>query len=137
MNQINALFLVLMIQIHNQAFLVGRYAIFLLFYRLIGMIIYKLFKYKQFLENKKKNLSKKTIEIFAFRDRYKKGVRNIEHSLIFDINLMTDVTQATPITTVGWERNEKNNLIPKIVNYFYIYFEMIYLIFNLIKKRLI
>ncbi len=34
---------------------------------------------------------------------------------------MTEVTQATPITTVGWERNEKNNLIPKIVNYFYIY----------------
>ena len=64
-------------------------------------------------------------------------MRNIEHSLIFDINLMTDVTQATPITTVGWERNEKNNLIPKIVNYFYIYLEMIYLIFNLIKKRLI
>ena len=57
------------------------------------MIIYKLFKYKQFLENKKKNLSKKTIEIFAFRDRYKNGVRNIEHSLIFDINLMTDVTR--------------------------------------------
>lgn len=47
---------------------------------------------------------------------------------------MTDLTQATPITTVGWERNEKNNLIPKIVNYFYIYLEMIYLIFKLIKK---
>ena len=100
-------------------------------------MVYKFINYlksKQFLDNKK-NLSKKTVEIFAFRDRYKNGVRNIEHSLIFDINLMTDVTQATSITTVGWERNEKNNLIPKIVNYFYIYLEMmILLIFNLIKK---
>ena len=48
-------------------------------------------------------------------------MRNIEHSLIFDINLMADVTQSTPITTVGWERNEKNNLIPKIVSFLYIY----------------
>ena len=28
---------------------------------------------------------------------------------------LNDVTDSTHITTVGWERNEKNQLLPKIV----------------------
>lgn len=63
-----------------------------------------------------KNQSRKTVEILSFRDRYKNGVRTVDHSLVFEIELnhIDDVT-TTQLTTTGWERNEKNQLIPKIV----------------------
>ena len=63
------------------------------------------------------NLSKsltKTLEVLSFRDRHKNGIRSVEHSLLLEIGL-NDVTPASPVTTVGWERNEKNNLMPRIV----------------------
>ena len=67
------------------------------------------------IENtKSKNSSKKSVELLSFRDRYKDGNRFIEHSLVFETDL-NDVTDSTHITTVGWERNEKNQLLPKIV----------------------
>lgn len=61
--------------------------------------------------------SKKIVEILSFRDRYKNGVRNTEESIIFRVEL-NDFKGETNIATsiIGWERNEKNQLQPRLVD---------------------
>lgn len=59
--------------------------------------------------------TKRTIEVLSFRDQYKNGTRSIKNSLVFSVNL-NQADQSSDITVIGWERNEKNLLQPKVVD---------------------
>ena len=56
------------------------------------------------------------MEILSFRDRYKSGTRTVNNSLIFSIDLIDITSEIDTINTVGWERNEKNQLQPRVVD---------------------
>ncbi|XP_063267580.1 ubiquitin-like modifier-activating enzyme ATG7 isoform X1 [Prinia subflava] len=56
------------------------------------------------------------VEVLCFRDRTLQGVRDITHSIIFEIKL-----PQTPLGTdcpkaVGWEKNQKGGMGPRMVN---------------------
>lgn len=53
--------------------------------------------------------------MLAFRDKYKNGVRDVGHSLVFSIDLV-DLTPDDKRQIVGWEKNEKNLPYPRIVD---------------------
>ena len=52
----------------------------------------------------------------SFRDRFKGGNRTIENSLLFKIERVDISESEERITTIGWERNKKNQLHPRIVD---------------------
>ena len=56
--------------------------------------------------------------MLSFRDQYHHGNRCIDKSLIYEIELVeTNGTKEDErINTIGWERNEKNQLHPRVVN---------------------
>lgn len=56
------------------------------------------------------------LEILAFRDRFSGGVRQIEKSLILTIEKININDSNEKIVTIGWERNEKNQLHPRVVD---------------------
>lgn len=57
--------------------------------------------------------------MLSFRDQYQSGNRKIDNSLVYEIELpavsAADVNEER-VNTVGWERNEKNQLHPRVVN---------------------
>lgn len=53
--------------------------------------------------------------MLSFRDRYKNGIRSISNSLIFKIDLIK-VNDDDIIGSTGWEKNEKNQAKPFVVN---------------------
>lgn len=56
------------------------------------------------------------VEIICFKDRMKNGVRSVSHSLIFSLKVPS-VKGATECPTfVGWEKNERNKMGPRMVN---------------------
>ena len=56
------------------------------------------------------------MEILSFRDRFKSGERSIENSLVLLIEPVNISESEERITTIGWERNKKNQLHPRIVD---------------------
>ncbi len=66
--------------------------------------------------------SKQMIEVLSFRDQYKNGIRNTDNSIILTIELNNVNRPMTPqdahidTTIIGWERNEKNLLQPRVVD---------------------
>ena len=56
------------------------------------------------------------MEILSFRDRFKSGHRTIESSLVFTIEPINISESEEKVTTIGWERNEKNQLHPRVVD---------------------
>ncbi len=55
------------------------------------------------------------IEVLSFRDQYKSGKRSISKSYLFTIELIK-INDNDSIGTIGWERNEKNQLAPRVVD---------------------
>ncbi|XP_067907949.1 ubiquitin-like modifier-activating enzyme ATG7 isoform X4 [Heterodontus francisci] len=57
-----------------------------------------------------------SLEVLCFRDRTMQGVRDTQHSIIFEVKLpqMASVTDCPKC--VGWEKNQKGSLGPRMVN---------------------
>lgn len=58
------------------------------------------------------------MEVLSFRYQYHNGNLRFDNSLIYEIELVEihGRKEDERINTVGWERNEKNQLHPRIVN---------------------
>ncbi|NWQ82540.1 ATG7 enzyme, partial [Columbina picui] len=57
-----------------------------------------------------------SIEVLCFRDRTMQGVRDITHSIIFEIKLPEGVLGPDCPKAVGWEKNQKGGMGPRMVN---------------------
>uniref|UniRef100_A0A8D2JF58 Ubiquitin-like modifier-activating enzyme ATG7 n=1 Tax=Varanus komodoensis TaxID=61221 RepID=A0A8D2JF58_VARKO len=58
----------------------------------------------------------RSMEVLCFRDRTMQGARDISHSTIFEIQL-PQVTQSPDCPkAVGWEKNQKGSMGPRMVN---------------------
>lgn len=68
------------------------------------------------LSTKSKSETNKHLEILSFRDRYSSGSRNITNSFILQIEKLNISEKSEKINTIGWERNEKNLLHPRVVD---------------------
>ncbi|KAM4651994.1 ubiquitin-like modifier-activating enzyme ATG7 [Discoglossus pictus] len=56
------------------------------------------------------------VEVICFRDRTMQGERDIKHSIIFQIKLpQMSLNQGCP-KAVGWEKNQKGGMGPRMVN---------------------
>lgn len=62
------------------------------------------------------NQKKRNLEILLFRDRYHNGKRNLDLSLIIEVEIFEIFENEEKINTIGWERNEKNQLHPRMIN---------------------
>ncbi|XP_071179082.1 ubiquitin-like modifier-activating enzyme ATG7 [Mytilus edulis] len=58
----------------------------------------------------------KNAEILCFRDRSKDGVRDVSHSIILTLNISSTKTLTECPKSVGWEKNERQKLGPRVVN---------------------
>ncbi|XP_071082043.1 ubiquitin-like modifier-activating enzyme ATG7 [Haliotis cracherodii] len=56
------------------------------------------------------------IEVLCLRDRTRDGVRDISHSLVLSITLTSLSAQTECPKCVGWEKNERQKLGPRMVN---------------------
>ncbi|XP_061744113.1 ubiquitin-like modifier-activating enzyme ATG7 [Nerophis ophidion] len=57
-----------------------------------------------------------TVEVLCFRDRTLQGIRSIQHSIIFQVKLPELPTDSTCPKSVGWEKNPKGAMGPRMVN---------------------
>ncbi|XP_034022088.1 ubiquitin-like modifier-activating enzyme ATG7 [Thalassophryne amazonica] len=57
-----------------------------------------------------------TVEVLCFRDRTLQGGRSIQHSIIFQIELPEIPLNSGCPKSVGWEKNPKGAMGPRIVN---------------------
>lgn len=57
-----------------------------------------------------------SLEVLCFRDRTLQGVRDTRHSIFFEIKLPQMASVAGCPKCVGWEKNQKGGLGPRIVN---------------------
>ncbi|KAM8867570.1 ubiquitin-like modifier-activating enzyme ATG7 isoform 1-T2 [Synchiropus picturatus] len=57
-----------------------------------------------------------TVEVLCFRDRTLQGSRSIQHSLIFQVKLPELPINAGCPKSVGWEKNAKGAMGPRMVN---------------------
>ncbi|XP_071407009.1 ubiquitin-like modifier-activating enzyme ATG7 isoform X2 [Pithys albifrons albifrons] len=57
-----------------------------------------------------------TVEVLCFRDRTMQGVRDITHSIIFEIKLPETSLGPDCPKAVGWEKNQKGGMGPRMVN---------------------
>uniref|UniRef100_A0A669P3Q0 Ubiquitin-like modifier-activating enzyme ATG7 n=1 Tax=Phasianus colchicus TaxID=9054 RepID=A0A669P3Q0_PHACC len=57
-----------------------------------------------------------SIEVLCFRDRTMQGVRDITHSIIFEIKLPQGAFGPDCPKAVGWEKNQKGGMGPRVVN---------------------
>uniref|UniRef100_A0A671VY70 Ubiquitin-like modifier-activating enzyme ATG7 n=1 Tax=Sparus aurata TaxID=8175 RepID=A0A671VY70_SPAAU len=57
-----------------------------------------------------------TVEVLCFRDRTLQGSRSIQHSLIFQIKLPELPLNSACPKSVGWEKNPKGAMGPRMVN---------------------
>ncbi|GAB6029891.1 Autophagy protein 7 [Chamberlinius hualienensis] len=55
------------------------------------------------------------LEILCFRQRFKEGVREINHSIILKIEVPSKLEKDMP-GVVGWEKNERGNMGPRMIN---------------------
>uniref|UniRef100_A0A8C5X7R0 Ubiquitin-like modifier-activating enzyme ATG7 n=1 Tax=Malurus cyaneus samueli TaxID=2593467 RepID=A0A8C5X7R0_9PASS len=56
------------------------------------------------------------VEVLCFRDRTMQGVRDITHSIIFEIQLPETPLGPDCPKAVGWEKNQKGGMGPRMVN---------------------
>ncbi|NWH35939.1 ATG7 enzyme, partial [Chloropsis hardwickii] len=56
------------------------------------------------------------VEVLCFRDRTMQGVRDITHSIIFEIKLPETPLGPDCPKAVGWEKNQKGGMGPRMVN---------------------
>ncbi|XP_077181803.1 ubiquitin-like modifier-activating enzyme ATG7 [Paroedura picta] len=57
-----------------------------------------------------------TVEVICFRDRTMQGARDISHSTIFEIELPQVTLSLNCPKAVGWEKNQKGSMGPRMVN---------------------
>ncbi|XP_028906628.1 ubiquitin-like modifier-activating enzyme ATG7 isoform X3 [Ornithorhynchus anatinus] len=57
-----------------------------------------------------------TVEVLCFRDRTMQGVRDITHSIIFEVKLPQMAFSPDCPKAVGWEKNQKGSMGPRMVN---------------------
>uniref|UniRef100_A0A673A3B0 Ubiquitin-like modifier-activating enzyme ATG7 n=1 Tax=Sphaeramia orbicularis TaxID=375764 RepID=A0A673A3B0_9TELE len=57
-----------------------------------------------------------TVEVLCFRDRTMQGSRSIHHSVIFQVKLPTFAPNSACPKSVGWEKNPKGAMGPRMVN---------------------
>uniref|UniRef100_A0A663MMC7 Ubiquitin-like modifier-activating enzyme ATG7 n=1 Tax=Athene cunicularia TaxID=194338 RepID=A0A663MMC7_ATHCN len=57
-----------------------------------------------------------SVEVLCFRDRTMQGVRDITHSIIFEIKLPERALGPDCPKAVGWEKNQKGGIGPRMVN---------------------
>ncbi|XP_072521960.1 ubiquitin-like modifier-activating enzyme ATG7 [Salminus brasiliensis] len=56
------------------------------------------------------------VEVLCFRDRTLQGARSVQHSIIFQVRLPSLSLSAACPKSVGWEKNPKGAMGPRIVN---------------------
>ncbi|XP_023655452.1 ubiquitin-like modifier-activating enzyme ATG7 [Paramormyrops kingsleyae] len=56
------------------------------------------------------------VEVLCFRDRTLQGSRSIQHSIIFQVKLPQLSVSAGVPKTVGWEKNQRGAMGPRMVN---------------------
>ncbi|KAF6098614.1 autophagy related 7 [Phyllostomus discolor] len=57
-----------------------------------------------------------SVEVLCFRDRTMQGVRDITHSIIFEVKLPEMAFSPDCPKAVGWEKNQKGGMGPRMVN---------------------
>ncbi|XP_039087204.1 ubiquitin-like modifier-activating enzyme ATG7 isoform X4 [Hyaena hyaena] len=57
-----------------------------------------------------------SVEILCFRDRTMQGVRDIAHSIVFEVKLPEMAFSPDCPKAVGWEKNQKGGMGPRMVN---------------------
>uniref|UniRef100_A0A8D1GGZ3 Ubiquitin-like modifier-activating enzyme ATG7 n=2 Tax=Sus scrofa TaxID=9823 RepID=A0A8D1GGZ3_PIG len=57
-----------------------------------------------------------SVEVLCFRDRTLQGVRDIAHSIIFEVKLPEVAFSPDCPKAVGWEKNQKGGMGPRMVN---------------------
>ncbi|XP_006631169.2 ubiquitin-like modifier-activating enzyme ATG7 [Lepisosteus oculatus] len=57
-----------------------------------------------------------SVEVLCFRDRTLLGTRSIKHSIIFEVELPRVSASAGCPKSVGWEKNQKGAMGPRMVN---------------------
>nr|KAF6419927.1 autophagy related 7 [Molossus molossus] len=62
------------------------------------------------------NSSFQSVEVLCFRDRTMQGVRDITHSIIFEVKLPEMAFSPDCPKAVGWEKNQKGGMGPRMVN---------------------
>ncbi|CAF0732532.1 unnamed protein product [Brachionus calyciflorus] len=68
------------------------------------------------LKCKKTDEEKRNLEVISFRDRYHGGARTLDHSLVILVEVFNISEDEEKVNTIGWERNEKSQLHPRVVN---------------------
>eukprot|EP00794_Sanderia_malayensis_P006895 gene6895-7673_t len=59
----------------------------------------------------------KKLKILCYRDKVRDGRRDISHSIVLDIDKLPDFSQCKESPkVVGWEKNQKQKMIPRMVN---------------------
>ncbi|XP_066526436.1 ubiquitin-like modifier-activating enzyme ATG7 [Hoplias malabaricus] len=56
------------------------------------------------------------VEVVCFRDRTLQGIRSVRHSIVFQVKLPSLSLSAACPKSVGWEKNPKGAMGPRIVN---------------------
>uniref|UniRef100_A0ABM5FK84 Ubiquitin-like modifier-activating enzyme ATG7 n=1 Tax=Pogona vitticeps TaxID=103695 RepID=A0ABM5FK84_9SAUR len=57
-----------------------------------------------------------SVEVLCFRDRTMQGARDISHSIVFEIKLPPMAQNSGCPKAVGWEKNQKGSMGPRMVN---------------------
>ncbi|XP_074200431.1 ubiquitin-like modifier-activating enzyme ATG7 isoform X4 [Camelus bactrianus] len=57
-----------------------------------------------------------SVEVLCFRDRTLQGVRDITHSIVFEVKLPEMAFSPDCPKAVGWEKNQKGGMGPRMVN---------------------
>uniref|UniRef100_A0A8C0CZX1 Ubiquitin-like modifier-activating enzyme ATG7 n=1 Tax=Balaenoptera musculus TaxID=9771 RepID=A0A8C0CZX1_BALMU len=57
-----------------------------------------------------------SVEVLCFRDRTLQGVRDVTHSIIFEVKLPEMAFSPDCPKAVGWEKNQKGGMGPRMVN---------------------
>ncbi|XP_071078391.1 ubiquitin-like modifier-activating enzyme ATG7 isoform X3 [Desmodus rotundus] len=57
-----------------------------------------------------------SVEVLCFRDRTMQGIRDITHSIIFEVKLPEMAFSPDCPKAVGWEKNQKGGMGPRMVN---------------------
>uniref|UniRef100_A0A8C7EXL4 Ubiquitin-like modifier-activating enzyme ATG7 n=1 Tax=Neovison vison TaxID=452646 RepID=A0A8C7EXL4_NEOVI len=57
-----------------------------------------------------------SVEVLCFRDRTMQGVRDIAHSIVFEVKLPEMAFSPDCPKAVGWEKNQKGGMGPRMVN---------------------
>ncbi|XP_069907204.1 ubiquitin-like modifier-activating enzyme ATG7 isoform X3 [Oryctolagus cuniculus] len=58
----------------------------------------------------------RSVEVLCFRDRTMQGLRDVAHSIIFEVKLPEMAFSPDCPKAVGWEKNQKGGMGPRMVN---------------------